>query len=143
MSVRITSTTAKVGIVILAVVVALPIATVTAIVTSTATGMLAAAVLLATIVIFAARVFRAKQEPVAPPRPWWKMTGTSRPGYAVAALFVVQATYVLGTPLEGESVAVRTFPTAVLLIVAAAYVHSSIRMGGDGSPGRSQRQPIL
>lgn len=138
MSVRVLSTSGKVTAVVLATVVGLPMAVGVSLVAGSTFGMLLAAVVLLTIVIFAARTFRGTNEPIEPPRPWWKLTASAKSGYLVAALFTAQAIYVLGLPLGEESGMVYIFTAAVHFAIAAAYVHSSLRLSSGDSPAGSR-----
>ncbi|MEC5148924.1 hypothetical protein [Cryobacterium sp. GrIS_2_6] len=90
MAIRITSTSTKIGyltsgcvLVILgsAMTIGLPLP-----VESVVAGALALV-----LVIFAARTFRAEDEPVEQRRPWWKMTAHRTSGVVFALLFDSQA----------------------------------------------------
>ncbi|WP_083363298.1 hypothetical protein [Microterricola viridarii] len=50
-------------------------------------------------VLLGARIFRGRGEPVAPPRPWWKMTARPRLSRALGVLFAL-------TPASAAAVAI-------------------------------------
>lgn len=70
------------------------------------------------------RVFRGDDEPVAPPRAWWRMTARPFAGFLLAAYFVADGVIARPTVSSGFDVA----GTVVMLLVAAAYVGSSVTL---------------
>jgi hypothetical protein len=70
------------------------------------------------------RVFRGEDEPVEPPRAWWRMTARPFAGFLLAAYFVADGVLARPTVASGFDVA----GTVVMLLVAAAYVGSSVTL---------------
>jgi membrane protease YdiL (CAAX protease family) len=84
------------------------------------------------VVVVGVRTFRGPDEPVEPPRPWWRMTAGPVVGFLLAAYFVGDAvlarTSVDGTADVGGLV--------VSLLVAAAYAGSSVTLAVLRAQGR-------
>lgn len=87
-------------------------------------------------ILVGARIFRVPEEPIEPPRPWWKLTGRPTAGFVLAALFALQAitnqvSLVLGgrglADDDGGTASV-TVVTAACAIAAVAYLASSLRL---------------
>ncbi|MBF4571557.1 hypothetical protein ITJ64_03420 [Herbiconiux sp. VKM Ac-1786] len=91
-------------------------------------------------ILVGARIFRVPEEPIEPPRPWWRLTGRPTAGFVLAALFALQAitnqlTLVLsdrgragaGAGDDG-GVASITVVTVACAIAAVAYLSSSLRL---------------
>jgi hypothetical protein len=74
------------------------------------------------------RCFRGDGEPVEPPRPWWKLTAKPTAGWILATLLFLQAVWVLTSSLAGPGAAGSVLVAAVYFIVAALFVHSSVRL---------------
>lgn len=70
------------------------------------------------------RVFRGDDEPVAPPRVWWRMTARPFAGFLLAAYFVADGLLARPSVSSGFDVA----GTVVMLLVAAAYAGSSVTL---------------
>ncbi|MCY1693697.1 hypothetical protein [Curtobacterium sp. SL109] len=70
------------------------------------------------------RVFRGDDEPVAPPRAWWRMTARPFAGFLLAAYFVADGLLARPSVSTGFDVA----GTVVMLLVAAAYAGSSVTL---------------
>jgi hypothetical protein len=70
------------------------------------------------------RVFRGEDEPVEPPRAWWRMTARPLAGFLLAAYFVVDGVIARPSVSSGFDVV----GTVVMLLVAAAYVGSSVTL---------------
>ncbi|WP_267419485.1 MULTISPECIES: hypothetical protein [unclassified Curtobacterium] len=79
------------------------------------------------------RVFRGDDEPVAPPRAWWRMTARPFAGFLLAAYFVADGVLARPTVSSGFDVV----GTVVMLLVAAAYVGSSVTLLVLRSQGRA------
>ena len=79
------------------------------------------------------RVFRGDDEPVEPPRAWWRMTARPFAGFLLAAYFVADGLLARPTVSSGFDVA----GTVLMLIVAAAYVGSSVTLLVLRSQGRA------
>ena len=122
---RITTAQAKVGYVVGATVVEVLLALLLFAlgVPDVAVPFLAAVGLVAMVVV-GVRVFRGDDEPVAPPRAWWRMTARPFAGFLLAAYFVADGLLARPTVSSGFDVA----GTVVMLLVAAAYVGSSVTL---------------
>ena len=88
------------------------------------------------IVVVGVRVFRGPDEPVEPPRAWWRMTAGPVVGFLLAAYFLVDAIVARG--LTTSAVDAGGLVTSVL--IAAAYAGSSVtllvlRAQGRPAPG--------
>lgn len=88
-------------------------------------------------ILAGARVFRVPEEPIEPPRPWWKLTGRPTAGFVLAALFALQAITNQLTPVlggragdGGGSTTTATVVTVACAIAAVAYLASSLRLRG-------------
>lgn len=114
--------------IIVAVVIAFSIAAAVSRAVDTPTGFLTASVLVAAVMKFAARTFHGRQEPIAPPRPWWKMTARPPEGFLLATLFGAQALSVTITRMDGVSLALTMLPVSVQLLISANYLNASLRM---------------
>jgi hypothetical protein len=87
-------------------------------------------------ILVGARIFRVPEEPIEPPRPWWRLTGRPTAGFVLAALFALQAitnqlTLVIGDrgrAGEDGGTASVTVVTVACAIAAVAYLASSLRL---------------
>lgn len=98
---------------------------------------LAAASLAWVIVVFAGtRWFRGEDESVEAPRVWWRMTALPLMGYVLGVVFLLNAgTQVYALFTVGAAALAETgdlWPVVIALacygVIAAAYLHSSIRL---------------
>jgi hypothetical protein len=85
---------------------------------------LAAAIGFVLMVGIGVRVFRGDDEPVAPPRAWWRMTARPFAGFLLAAYFVADGLLARPSVSSGFDVA----GTVMMLLVAAAYAGSSVTL---------------
>ena len=84
-------------------------------------------VLMALYIVVAVRTFRGSDEPVAPPRLWWRMTARPRAGFWLAGVFVVACLAALdGTTRPAPAYGIAD--TAQSLAIGLLYLHSSIRL---------------
>jgi hypothetical protein len=97
-------------------------------------GLAGAAVAFAAFIGVGARLFRGDGEPVAPPRPWWRMTARPLAGFVLAALFGVQAVSSVVTSLVSPAGAPTGALTIVSVLAALAYLHSSVRLRAPAEP---------
>ena len=78
--------------------------------------------------IFAVRAFRGKDEPIEPPRPWWRLTAKPKAGFWLAAFFAFGATaFVVPDP----NTMPRQYEIGHLVqsfVVAVLYLNSSIQL---------------
>jgi hypothetical protein len=87
-------------------------------------------------ILVGARIFRVPEEPIEPPRPWWRLTGRPTAGFVLAALFALQAiTNQLPRTLGGRAADDGSTTTAAVVTVACAtaalaYLASSLRLRG-------------
>ncbi|WP_420366028.1 hypothetical protein AAEP80_03940 [Curtobacterium sp. L3-7] len=120
-TIRITTAQAKVGYVVGAVIVEVMLALLLwAIGLPDGAVPFLSALGLVALVVVGVRLFRNEGEPVEPPRAWWRMTGRPFAGFLLAAYFVADALF--------ARAAFDVLGTAVMLLVAAAYVGSSVTM---------------
>ncbi|WP_431246872.1 hypothetical protein [Leifsonia xyli] len=85
-----------------------------------ALGALCGTAVVLTAVIVAARCFRGEDEPVDPPRPWWKMADAPAAGFVWAVLFAVGG--VSNIAAQGAGLVTG----CVSLTIAAAYAASAV-----------------
>lgn len=86
----------------------------------------AAGVLLLLWVTIAVRIFRGENEPVVPPRAWWRMTARPRAGFVVAAVFGAQAVTLLLAALRGERDGLVV--AVVYVVLATLFLNSALRL---------------
>jgi hypothetical protein len=122
---RITTAQAKVGYVVAATVIGilLTLVLVTFGLPDTAVPFVAAVGFLVMVVV-GVRLFRGEDEPVEPPRAWWRMTARPFAGFLLAAYFVADG--LLARPTVGSGPDV--LGTVLMLLVASAYVGSSVTL---------------
>ena len=85
------------------------------------------------LLVVAVRTFRGRDEPVDPPRRWWRMTAKPTAGYVLGVLAVLTLINLrdLGYPASLTRVGgpVIVWTSAVLSLLAGiAYLNSSIRL---------------
>ena len=83
--------------------------------------------------LVAVRTFRGANEPVGPPRPWWRMSGRPKAGFWLAALFGLSTSVIVLEPTP-------TFPLGFLVaeavqngVFALFYLNSSIQLVRRGT----------
>ena len=86
---------------------------------------------------FAARMFRGDNESLAAPRALWRMTGGPASGFVLAVVFLCQAVSLGITSTQRPEPDVFLALAALQVLIAAAYLHSSIRLRGAVSAARS------
>lgn len=94
-------------------------------------GLLLALAIDAAFLVGGIRLFRGRDEPVAPARPWWRATGSPTPGFVVAALlFVYALSYlrVLGENASFLEMLNAQISAPLATIFGAFYLNSSIRL---------------
>jgi hypothetical protein len=127
MAARITDATTKTGIVIVGWIAVFMLGLTSALLMGGVGGTIASVVLALAVVLFCARTFRAPGEPIAPPRPWWKLTGGRTSGLVVGGLCVLQVVGQLASARVSDG-AGGTLPAALLYaVLAVAFVHSALR----------------
>lgn len=131
---RITTAQAKVGYVVAAAVIGILLTLLLfAFGLPDAVVPLIAAIGFVLMVGIGVRVFRGDDEPVAPPRAWWRMTARPFAGFLLAAYFVADGLLARPTVSSGFDVV----GTVLMLLVAAAYVGSSVTLLVLRSQGRA------
>ncbi|MCS5736113.1 hypothetical protein [Herbiconiux daphne] len=148
MKYRITSAQGKVVYIVFGYFAVVALAALAGAVGGGAVGAPVAVGLLWLWIVLGGRMFRGEDEPVAPPRAWWRLTSGPTAGFVIAALFAVQA---IGSGVSAGAAAgagagaaaaagaagVTAAGGAPLTLVAAgvasavaavAYVNSSIRL---------------
>ena len=93
-------------------------------------------------IVTMARSFRGAGEPVAPPRPWWRLTARPRAGWWLAALYLLPGpARVEGTLSEmvvhGTADPARMVSALMSLALGAAFLNSSIRLTAERRRSRS------
>lgn len=100
-----------------------------------------------TAVLFGARVFRGRGEPVKPERPWWQMTAWPKLSRRLGTLFTAFAMIlVLNTTLEiagvvqpAVSLDVAIINVIQLAALAYLYLNSAVRLSRRGATPPEQR----
>jgi hypothetical protein len=79
--------------------------------------------------VFGIRAFRGPDE-LDLPRPWWRMTYSSRWGVALAIAFAIFAAFTVSSLIHdsGSERVVDVLLLAVSSIAAIGYIHSSVRL---------------
>ena len=76
------------------------------------------------------RVFRGREEEIAPERPWWRMTADRPAGLVLAACFLVAMVQVVyGFIADDYSLALLVTSIAEYGVLATLYLRSSLRLG--------------
>jgi len=125
---RITSVPGKVGYVVAAPVVLLLLQLLAlSIAGFESGGLLIACGALAQVafVVVGVRTFRGEGEPIDPPRAWWRMTARPPAGFALGALFLVQAAV---STITAEPSALRSAAVAVWAVLGLAYLGASVAL---------------
>jgi len=80
-------------------------------------------------VVFCGRTFRADDEPTAPARPAWRLTGGTTSSAVMAGFFVLQglSTALALTAGDDDGAAVAVISAVVYAALAAAYVVSAAK----------------
>ncbi|WP_165063346.1 hypothetical protein [Marisediminicola senii] len=127
---RITTPVGKVAAVVVGYIIVLLAGLLAVVATGSPTIAAAATIaLLVGLLVLCTRTFRGAGEPVEPSRPWWRLTGGPPSGFVMAALFALQGiSYFLVVPTGGDdAAAVAPIAAPFYLLVAAAFVYSSVR----------------
>lgn len=136
---RITMASGKFGAVIAAGVIILLVGLIGAMV-DFCLGFLAAVVLTVALVVLPTRLYRGASESPAP-LAWWQLTATPAIGYVPAALFLVQGVSIMVAVISGAAPAVVWVGAAVSVALAAAFIHSSVRLSALGARGSAPTKP--
>jgi uncharacterized membrane protein YfcA len=105
-------------------------------------------IIVALLVLFAARVFRGRTETTDEPRPWWRMTGAPTAGFILGVLFGFAGLglFVYAIAVETDAM-VRQYRSQepyvvvtciVFVVLAVLYVTSSIRLVEAGRAARAE-----
>lgn len=141
MSIRITSPSAKIGLVV-ACGALLPMIGVLAIsVSGYNIGSLTMTALVVLFVGFCSRTFRGPSEDVRGARPLWRMTEKPVAGYVAGGYLVLVAIGLIAQKPEPVAPAIAWLCGGILLIAAAAYMGSSLRLARDPHPAEGERTP--
>lgn len=132
---RITSDSTKTTTVVGGVLVAMIATPLAAGLGGAVVGYAVGTVLALGLVLVATRCFRGPGEPVEPPRPWWRATNRPAAGYVLGVLFLVQAVAVLTRSGSGAVLALGLCSAVVDVVVAAYFLHSSVRLGAAVAAG--------
>lgn len=101
---------------------------------SVVAGAIAFIVTAGAAVALLSRVFRTSTEDDGP-REWWRLTGRPTAGYVIAAVLFAEIVSVLLPSLEETPM--RTVVVALYSVLAAGYLHSSIRLTLQERAGRA------
>ena len=132
---RIVSDSGKVAAIVLGVVVVPAAALMVGLASGALVGYLVSVLLTVAFMTVVVRCFRGDGEPVQPPRAWWRATHRPAAGFVVGAVFFLQAcTFALGLEPGGRP-APALVSAGVDLIIAAYFIHSSVRLSRHPAPG--------
>ena len=127
MALRITAATSKVGIVLVAVVLGFALGFFAMSLLGPTAGALTLLGVTVATVAFCGRTFRADDEPTAPPRPLWRLTGGTTSSVVMAVILTCQALSALLALAAGDDgAAVAVVSALVYAALAAAYVLSAV-----------------
>jgi len=94
------------------------------------------------LLVVGARIFRGSGEPVAPPRPWWKMTARRKLSTVLGIIFAVSAawltlwlvlSFALGRAVH-NSIAEIVSTFVYVLVPAFLYLNSAARLKSEPKP---------
>jgi len=114
-------------------------------------SLLGTAIMLASVIV-GARLFRGRGEPVAPRRPWWKMTVRPLLSRVLGIIFVLflastlllVITAALGVDSSIQSLGRMTIPDTTISVVLVAvlailYLNSAVRLAKMPAPDREPK----
>jgi hypothetical protein len=128
MAVRITAATSKVGIVLVAVVLGFSLGLLAVFVLGSTAGALMLLAATVATVVFCGRTFRAHDEPTAPARPVWRLTGGTTSSFVMTAFFAFQGLSTVLALAAGDGGAALAIVSAVVYAaLAAAYLVSALK----------------
>lgn len=128
MPVRISEASTKVSYVVAAYVLGIFVALSVALIAGIPQAAATTVILLLAAVAFAARNFRGEDEPVAPPRKWWRMTSRPTSGFVFAAVFFLHAISLAFGVSRGSDSAVFMGLALIYTLLGALFAYSSIRL---------------
>ncbi|TWX34980.1 hypothetical protein ES689_14145 [Frigoribacterium sp. ACAM 257] len=138
MPLRITTATTKIGVVIVAVVLGSSLGLLAAFLLGSTAGALVLLAVTVATVVFCGRTFRADDEPIAPARPAWRLTGGTTSSIVMAGFFVCQGVSTALAVAAGDGRPSDTVVAAVVYAaLAAAYVLSAAKQRGMRTTTRS------
>ncbi|MEY9952153.1 hypothetical protein [Leifsonia sp. EB34] len=79
-------------------------------------------------IIALARSFRGEDEPVQPPRPWWRLTARPRVGWFIGGIYVLIELLAFFLPVRTDRYPETASSVVFGLFLAAAFLNSSIRL---------------
>lgn len=92
-------------------------------------GRLVGVALMVLLFAGAVRTFRGRGEPVAPPRPWWRMTARPTAGFLLGSFFALNVVWGLVSTIVGlPGVERLSFWDVIPLAGGALFLNSSIRL---------------
>ena len=139
MALRITTATTKVGVVLVAVVLGSSLGLLAAFTLGQTAGALTMLALTVATVVFCARTFRAEDEPTAPARPAWRLTGGTTSSIVMAGFFVLQGlSTALALTAGGGGASDTALAAVVYTALAAAYVLSAVKQRAGRLRGRER-----
>jgi len=127
MLIRISSATAKVGVVVAGAVLTFFVGLGVASFMAEGGVFLLVAGLTLALVVFCGRVFRAETEPVSPARPTWKLSGGATSSAVLGVLFLAYAASFTISEIGSGPAWISIAGVAIYGLLAIAYFHSSVR----------------
>ncbi|WP_258045919.1 hypothetical protein [Leifsonia shinshuensis] len=79
-------------------------------------------------IIALARSFRGPDEPIVPPRPWWRLTARPPAGWVLGAIYTAGELIGLIFPVPGSHDVVAVVGEVCGLFIGLAFLNSSIRL---------------
>lgn len=102
-------------------------------------------------VLYGARIFRGRGEPVAPARPWWQMTARPKLSRNLGLVFAVATAYsLLGLTLQLAGISEPTASTVAVIFtviefgaLAFLYLNSAVRLRRAGVGSTEPARPTF
>ena len=130
--VRIVRNTTKVAVITAATVVALLLGLQAESLVTTS-GAIVTPILMTAAIVFMARTFRGDDEPVAPPRPWWRATAKPTSGFVVSALLISAVIRPFPSAWTGDGSTIWGLGGVLYFLTALWFFIGAIRQSGSSS----------
>jgi len=137
MSIRITSPSAKIGLVVACGALFPAIGFLAVSVSGYTVGSLVMTALVVLLVSFCSRTFRGPREDVRSPRPAWRMTEKPLAGYVAAAYLVFVGVGLITQRPEPVAPAIAWSCCGILFVAAVVFVNSSLKLTRGPHPARA------
>ncbi len=99
----------------------------------TASGALVTPVLATATIVFMARTFRGVDEPVEPPRSWWRATAKPTSGFVVSALLISAVIRPFPSAWTGDGSTIWGLGGVLYAVTASWFLISAIKQSGSSS----------